>query len=361
MRRLYFAAAAVLVSIFAVSLFATSHPAHAASAKPLNLITSPLPINLVAQPGTTVETDLKVKQNGGDTEQLKVGLMKFAAFGDEGKPKLLDRAAGDDYFDWVKFDKTSFAAPNNVWQVVKMTVTVPKTAAFGYYYAVVFSREGDDTRQQTGNTNSINGGSAVLVLLDAKVPGAKRQVSLDSFTSDHGVYEFLPATFSVKLRNTGNVHVVPHGNIFILKGKTQIAAINLNDEQGNILPSSKRTYPVDWNDGFPHFEQVVEDGKVKLDGNNKAVMKLVWSNGGTGSKDVRPHLRMGRYTAHLFAVYDDGAKDVPVEAEVSFWVIPWRLLAGALLAIVLVGAGVYSITRGAGSRFVGWIRSRRTS
>jgi hypothetical protein len=178
----------------------------AADAKPLNLITSPLPINLAPKPGQVVTADLRVKQGSGDTETLKVTLMKFSAFGDTGRPRLVDRAAGDDYFDWVKFDKATFTAPNNVWQTVKMTINVPKTAAFGYYYAVVFSRVGDDVKQGD-RTNSINGGSAVLVLMDVVVPNAKRSLSLDTFLSEHRIYEFLPASFSVKLNNDGNVHV----------------------------------------------------------------------------------------------------------------------------------------------------------
>jgi hypothetical protein len=320
--------------------------AHAASSKPLNLITSPLPINLAVEPGKSVTTEIRVKQGSGGDERLKVGLMKFAAFGDEGKPRLLDREPGDDYFDWVKFDKTTFNAPNNVWQTVKMTVTAPKTAAFGYYYAVVFTREGDDTRQ-TGNTNAISGGSAVLVLLDAHVAGAKRQVAIDNVKSEHGVYEFLPANFSVALHNTGNVHVVPHGNIFIMKGKKQIATLNLNEEQGNILPGSHRIYPVEWTDGFPHFEKIVEGGKVKLDKNSKPVMKLVWGDAGSGGKVFKPHLRMGHYTAHVFAVYDDGVRDVPLEAEVGFWVIPWKFFLSVLLGIAII----YLIVKFALSRY----------
>jgi hypothetical protein len=307
----------------------------AADSKPLNLITSPLPIDLVVDPGKSVTTDIRVKQDGGDNETLKVALMKFGAYGSTGKPTLLDRAPGDDYFDWVKFDKTTFAAPNDVWQTVKMTINVPKTAAFGYYYAVVFERAGDDTHPAGTNTNAIAGGTAVLVLLDTNNPNAKKQLSIVSLQSQHGVYEFLPANFNVTLKNTGNVHVVPHGNIFIMKGKQQIAALDLNDEQGNILPNSNRIYPVTWTDGFPHFEQVVQDGKVVLDKNNKQVMKLVWSNGG-GSKDPKPHLRMGRYTAHLLAVYDDGTRDVPLEAEITFWVIPWKLFLGIIAGIFVL-------------------------
>ncbi len=320
----------------------------AADAKPLNLITSPLPINISAKPGTSVATDLRVKQGSGDTETLKVTLMKFSAFGDTGRPRLLDRQPGDDYFDWVKFDKVTFTAPNNVWQTVKMTVNVPKTAAFGYYYAVVFSRVGDDVRQ-SDRTNSINGGTAVLVLLDAVVPNAKRSLSLDSFLSIHRIYEFLPATFNVKLFNDGNVHAVPHGNIFILQGKKQIAVLNLNDEQGNILPNSKRVYPVDWNDGFPVNQPVVVDGKVKLDKNQQKVTQLVWD------WSQLPKFRMGLYTAHLFAVYDDGTRDVPIESTISFWVIPWRFLIGLFIVISIIGFGIYAAIRGAwrGARRIG--------
>jgi hypothetical protein len=318
-------------------------PAQAADPKPLNLITSPLPINLIVDPGKSVTTEIRVKQNSGEDARLKVDLMKFGAYGTEGKPELLDRGPADSYFDWVKFDKTTLTAPNNVWQTVKMTINVPKTAAFGYYYAVVFSRAGDDTRPDTGNTNAIKGGTAVLVLLDAHTAGAKRQVAIDSVQSTHGVYEFLPATFNVALHNTGNVHVVPHGNVFIMKGKKQIAVLDLNDEQGNILPGSHRIYPVEWTDGFPHFEKTVEDGKVTMGKDGKPKMHLVWNNGG-GNKDIKPHLRMGRYTAHVFAVYDDGQRDVPLEAEVTFWVIPWKLfltvIAGIIVLILLTKLGL---------------------
>jgi hypothetical protein len=313
--------------------------ASAADSKPLVLETTPLPINLLADPGKTVSADLRVKQNGTDTQRLKVSLMKFVAYGNEGKPRLIDRQPGDDYFDWAKFDKTQFDAAPNVWQTVHMTINVPKTAAFGYYYAVVFSRVGDDTRL-TGSTNAIAGGSAVLVLLEANSPNAKRDLQLVSFTSAHHIYEFLPAHFDMALNNDGNVHVVPQGDVFISYGSKQLATLPVNAQLGNILPGSQRIYPIEWTDGFPHYEPVTEDGKVKLDKDGKQVMHLVWD----WSQLLK--FRMGRYTAHLFAVYDDGHHDAPIEAEVSFWVIPWRLLLALLAVIVLIGSGIFFGLRG---------------
>jgi hypothetical protein len=265
--------------------------------------------------------------------------MKFGAFGESGKPELMDRKPGDDYFDWVKFDKTVFDAPPNVWQTVRMTIRVPKTAAFGYYYAPVFSRVGDDVKRGD-RTNALSGATAVLVLLEARNPNAKRTLQLSSFSSEHRVYEFLPSKFFVKLFNSGNVHGVPQGDVFITKGKKQIAVLSLNAGGGNILPKSKRVYPVEWKDGFPVYKEVVEDGKVKLDKNGKQMRKLSWD------WTQADKFRFGKYTAHLFAVYDDGNHDVPIEAQISFWVIPWRFLLVILLILALVGFGVYSMVRG---------------
>jgi hypothetical protein len=317
----------------------------------LVLQVSPLPINLAVQPGKSVSTDLRVKQNGNQTYRLKVNLMKFQAYGEEGKPELKDREPGDDYFDWVKFDKTEFDAPANVWQTVKMTINVPKTAAFGYYYAVAFSRVGDDVKRGE-RTNSIAGAAATLVLLDALSPNAKRSVSLASFESTHRVFEYLPATFNVKLRNTGNVHVVPHGDIFIMKGKKQVGVVPINSGLGNMLPGSNRIYPAKWKEGFPVYEEVTQDGKVKLDKNGKQVQKLKWDWSHANQ------FRMGKYTAHLFAVYDDGSRDQTVEAQISFWVIPWRMLLLVLLVLLVVGFGIFSATRGS-IRKLSRLRRRR--
>ena len=57
--------------------------------------------------------------------------MKFNAYGEEGKPQLKDREAGDDYFDWVSFNKTIFKADPNVWQDIIMTIKVPSQKPLG--------------------------------------------------------------------------------------------------------------------------------------------------------------------------------------------------------------------------------------
>jgi hypothetical protein len=337
---------------------------------PLHLTTSPLPITLEAKPGQSVSADLKVKQSGGDDEQLMVHLLKFGAYGTDGKPSLAERGPSDDFFDWVKFDKTKFDAPNNVWETVHMTINFPKTAAFEYNYAVEFLRAGDQISPE-GNgkvTTGLAGGTAVLVLANVEAPGAHRSMQLTSFGIEHKVVEFLPTTFDVNLYNDGNVFLQPLGSIFVMQGKNQVAHLVFNDSKGNILSKSHRVYKNTWIDAFPHYEvKRGKDGKVVQDKHGKVEVALNWNLPNTDStadpnsdaslanpdmklEGTNPlnRIRFGKYTARLVAVYaDDFGRDVPVTSEITFWVIPWRALLVFLLLLAVFGFAIYNLINNA--------------
>ncbi|HSH55413.1 MAG TPA: hypothetical protein VK983_01145, partial [Candidatus Limnocylindrales bacterium] len=319
----------VLLASLVMPLAAAQAQTSPVQRAPLNLMTSPLPLNIVTKPGQTVTSELRVKNNGTRPERLKVELLKFSANGETGSPQIKEREPKDTYFDWVSFSETNFLAEPNVWKTVKMTIKTPKEAAFGYYLAVLFSRAAPD--KPTGGASGVEGGVASLVLLNVDAPGAKREAQVAEFIATKKVYEFLPADFSVRMKNPGNVHVAPAGNIFVKRGDTQVAALEFNGQRGNILPQTNRVFEQTWNDGFPRFE-------TKGTGST-ATQELTWN-----FQDLQK-LRFGKYTATLVAVYDDGQRDIPVEAVVSFWVIPWRILGGLLLILLLVGVGVWAVFR----------------
>jgi hypothetical protein len=321
---------AALVLIPVPGTLAATAATPLAGDRTLNLVTSPLPINLQTTPGKPISTDLRIKNGSSYSETLKVTLMKFSAFGEEGKPGIHDRGAGDDYFDWVKFSQNTFTAPPDQWVTLKMTISPPPSAAFGYYYAVVFSRAGDPQKPQPGQ-NVFLGSTAVLVLLDVSAPGATRNAQIVNFTANKHVYEFLPATFTVRLHNSGNVHLIPTGNIFIKRGKQVVATLPVNGGSGNVLPGSNRIFSADWEDGFPAYTEKEAGGQVILDDHDKPVHYLKWDFNKVSK------LRIGHYTANLLMAYDNGKTDVPLEATLSFWVIPWRLIA-LVIAIPLIPA-----------------------
>ena len=328
-----------LLGMFFVSLFFASSVSAQTPDAGLRLITSPLPINLVVTPGGTVQTDLKVKNAGTQTETLRIDLMKFKAYEESGKPQLMEREVTDDFLNWVTFSEPTFTLAPDEWKTVTATFHVPETASFGYYYAFVFTRSADVERLDSHQT-AIVGGTAVLVLLEARVPDAKREVTVDEFSTDKKFYEFLPATFHVKLKNSGNVHIAPRGNIFIDQGKTKdIAILEVNSEKGNILPASNRVFDAAWNDGFPLYTAKIQDDKTVLDKEGNPVYELKWDFNNTSK------LRFGKYTAKLLLIYDDGAHDVPIEGEVSFWVVPWRMLIALFFVLTFFVIGIRSTGR----------------
>lgn len=317
-------------------------PAYAAD---FNITTSPLPILLNVKPGQSVSTDIRVENSGSQPATLNVSLKKFKADGTTGKPLLLDQAPGDDYFSWVSFDKTSFTAEPGVWNQVRMTIATPPSAAFGYYYAVVFSGVSQNLKVNTPG-NQVQGGTAVLVLVNVEASGEKKQLSLTSFSSDKKLYEYLPSTFEVTVRNAGNIHLVPAGDIYITRGGKTIATLDVNPGGGNILPDSQRTFSASWSDGFPVFQPKVVNGQLVSDKNSKPVQELHWDF------SKADHLRFGHYTAHLLLTYDNGSRDVPLQGDVSFWVLPWKILPIIILIIILVLIGLYSSGRGVWRKIV---------
>ena len=316
-------------------------PAQAQEEGDLRLITSPLPINLSAEPGKSVSSDLRIKNDGETPERLKISLMKFSAYGENGAPQLLDPEPGDTFLSWARFTEDVFDVAPGEWKTVGMTIDVPKEAAFGYYYAVVFSRA-DESSDTVDRQTKLAGGTSVLVLLEAKVKDAKRQAEVAEFSADRKFYEFLPATFTVRIKNTGNVHIAPHGDIFIGREGKKAAfelPVNQGEGKGNILPDTFREFEVRWSDGFPVYEDKVVDGATVRDENGNIVRDLVWD-----WKDAAK-LRFGKYEASLLLIYDDGQRDIPIEGTVTFWVLPWRLLLGVVFNFVLIIGLIWYVVR----------------
>ena len=296
-----------------------------AKAGDFKLTLSPVFLNAATDPGQSVTTTVRVTNGSTDTENISVGLMKFQAFDDSGRPELLEMQPNDDYAKWVTFTPAEFSVAPGMSQVVLVTFAPPADAALGYYYAVTFRRAGTPAASVTQETQLL-GTAAVLALLEVRSPSETRDLAAVEFSTDRRWYDFLPVNFTVKLSNTGNIHLAPQGNIFIDKGSnTDLAILDVNQGLGNILPDSSRTFSVTWNDGTPLRE---ENGKLKWDLNSLG------------------KLRFGKYTAHLVMVYDNGQQDVPVEAAISFWVIPWQIILALLAIALLLFAGLWSIGRG---------------
>jgi hypothetical protein len=283
---------------------------------------TPSPLVTTIKPGVSSTSELRIRNAGTKSEDLKIETRAFKLSPTSGKVTLSERPADIDR--WVGFSARTFHVDPGQVFTEKVVFNLPKESGFSYSFALVVSRQNEV--RPTSQGRLIKGSVADFTLVNVDRPGATRKLDVIKLSADHTLYEFLPATFSLTLKNSGNTIVQPYGNIFVGRSaddKKPAATLAVNDQRGYILPGTSRTLSTGWNDGFPHY-RVTTAG----DGKQSRSLAIDWSQ---VSK-----LRIGKYTAKLVAVYDDGSgHDVPIEGEVSFWVIPWRTI---LLLIAFITA-----------------------
>jgi len=305
---------------------------------PINLTISPISLNLFTKPGVMVRSEMKLRNNGTEVEQLSIKVGTFIADSTGEHPELLDVKPTDVFISWLSVDTTPFVLNPGEWKTIPLEFAPPADAALSYYYTLIVNRT--THVKATGTGTIVSGSPALLVLANVDSPNARKELQLVSFRVLKPFLEYLPGEFEVKIKNTGNVHLAPSGNIFIDgQGKKDIAVLSLNPLISLILPQTTRTFLVKWTDGFPVFMPKLEDDKELHDANGKVITKLVWDF----SKADR--LRVGKFVAHLLMVYDNGERDVPIESGVSFWTIPWKLLGLFLLVLVLTLFGLFTVGR----------------
>jgi len=325
----------VLCTVFSslMPIFTLHHASAQSAQSDFVLQVSPSPLVETINPGEPKTLELKIRNNGSQTENLKIVPRSFSLDSGSNQIKLGDSEPGD-IKDWIIFEHPTFTIAPGQWFTERIIINTPKSAGFSYYFALLVSRK--NSEQPTPGKQAIQGSVAVFTLLNVNRPDAKRELEVANFGSAKRVYEFLPATFNVTIKNTGNTIIQPYGNIFIQrsgKSKSPTTVLRVNETRGYILPNTTRTLSTNWTSGFPVYVE------TKVAENVSAKKTLQWDWG------KLTNLRMGRYTAKLVGAYNDGQRDIPMEAVLTFWVIPWRLIIAFIVLLVILVVGIWTIAK----------------
>ncbi len=294
---------------------------------------SPSPLVATVKPGQTTSLDVKIRNEGPVAENLKIAPRAFT-FDSNSQKVALNDTKQPDIASWISFSAPTFTVQPGQIYTETVKLAVPKDAGFSYSFALIISRASNTTDISDGRL--LNGSVAIFTLINVDRPGAVRSLQLVNFSAAKGTTEDLPVTLNATVKNTGNTIAQISGNVFIQRGsddKTPIDTLDFNKTNGFILPGTQRIFSVDWSNGFQ-----VESTSTADDGTTKTATNWNWNKLGD--------LRFGRYTAKLVAVYDDGHRDVPVQGDTNFWVIPWKVLLIVLIIFLLIAAGVWNIVRG---------------
>jgi hypothetical protein len=298
----------------------------------INLSVSPVFLNLITDPGKSISSDFRVKNNGTETEYLQLELMRYTVNASGGL-SISDLEANDEFVKWVNFSDTQFSVSPNESKTLKITINPPSQSSLGYYYAIVVRRIKDASIKGGA---AIAGAPAIPLLLEVKSKNVKKELQLVDFKTDRPWYEYMPVQFTAKVKNVGNIHTVPVGDVFIDWGSQEnIAVLQANEGKGNILPQAEREFTVVWSDGFAVAEPKKDDkGAIMKDKDGK----IVYSTNFDFAKANK--FRIGKYTAHLLMVYDNGQRDIPLEATVSFWIFPWKIVIAAVVILYFAFIGL---------------------
>lgn len=271
---------------------------------------SPPLINLGANPGQTVTTNIKFTNISGGDLLIKTQYNDFGAKNETGEPNIIfDDNTNTPYSlrQWITGPEP-FILKSKEERALQFSITVPKNAEPGGHYAVIRFTGSSPQTGGSGVALSASLGSLVLLQVSGDVT---QQATVDSFFaagqnfSPSSFFENGPINFVERIQNTGNTHIQPSGTIKIsnLFGK-EVASLRVNGDPSdlantprNILPASIRRF----NQNYP------------------------------------PIWLFGRYTAQLQLSYAGGKTLV---ATTAFWVIPYKLILAVFIGAVLVFVGL---------------------
>lgn len=264
---------------------------------------APPVMSLRGNPGQVIKTQISLRNIAAGDLLVSGQINDFVAAGEDGVPKILLEEKGENPYSIKGWVSPTPEMLMNSRQIKKLpiTITIPASASPGGHYGVIRFTAVPPELKGTGVSLSASLGSLVLITVsgDVKEGLAVQEFSINNGGKSGKLFESTPLNFVERIKNTGNTHEQPVGQVTVkdMFGKT-IAAVNVNLPPRNILPASIRkfTQPLD--------KSVI--GKKKL---------------------------FGRYTANLTLTY--GAKKQTLTDTAVFWVIPYRLIAIIVSVLII--------------------------
>lgn len=178
--------------------------------------------------------DAEITFSAADVTQLEDGY----------KPEFLTAKSSQNYTyrlsDWMSFSKQSMVLKPNESDTISVHITTQKLTSGGHYGSVL----AHITTQKEGKQVQLNSVLASLVFVRAHTGKESESAKILSLEPKQHWFDF-PQTFLLRLNNTGNVDVTPHGKIEIrdVFGRTVATGI-LNEDSLMTLPESARNYTV---------------------------------------------------------------------------------------------------------------------
>lgn len=293
--------------VIAAGVFLFLLPFHFVSA----ITISPPRLELAADPGGTVTAELDVTNDSQSDTIYYTQVENFEAGDETGNPQFVTTREG--LATWVDV-QSSVAVKAGEIKTIPFSITVPRSAEPGGYFASIFVRT--TPPPQNGGEVSIGARLGTLILL--KVNGEiKEGVNVLEFSSkdNQRFFTSLPVELYYRFQNTGADRVKPEGVILIknLIGLTA-KSLDANRPEGSVLPRSIRRFDSPW----------ITAGGGEEDPATVVPTETVDGFFAQAISQAK-NFAFGYYTANLDIRY--GENNNTATSTYRFFVIPWQLFS----------------------------------
>jgi len=272
-----------------------------------DFVVEPGKTEIFLNPGDNMVKNITITNRINKTVRFKLSTEDFIGTNDPKQPVTL---LGDEHSpyslkDFIVPEVKEFSLELGEKIIIPVTVSIPLDAEpRGYYGALIVSNDPDN--QKDINPKDIEGKTKIISRIGSlfllKINGeGKEEGKVENFKltgPEKLFYEKRPEGFEIAYKNTGNVHLVPYGTITIKNIFGKVVS-TLPVDAYFVLPDSTRYREINWTEGFG----------------------------------------LGRYTAHLSL--NKGYSDQYENINLSFWVLPWKILLIGFIGVALMVAAIY--------------------
>lgn len=259
----------------------------------LQMIVGPVRQEIFLDPGENDQVEIRFYNQSEQPITGQLSAVDFVVTSPDGAPTLLDdptqaspKFSGTNWIS-LPYDQITIAATNRV--NVPVSIAVPSDAKPGGRYVAIYFQPNNNNLANTGSGVS----SRIAGLLYIRVNGEITENALVTRFNAPAFFEYGPVTVNTEILNRGDYHIQPKAVIAMTNAFGNLAdQVMLREE--NIFPDATRIF----------------------------------------TNEIGPKWLFGRYKLSLMGSYGTSGKTL--EAINYVWVIPWRIIAIVILAIILV-------------------------
>jgi hypothetical protein len=262
---------------------------------------------LEAKPGETIIQEITVTNRISGDRTFKIEVEDITGTSDGSRSVNLSGEERGPYSirDYISFPSDTFTLTLGERARIPITITIPSDAEPGGFYGSVLI-----STDRTNESSTVDGprqpliariGTLIFLTVGGDIERSGKTLEIKTVT-DSAWYEKGPIDMAIIYENTGSVHVNPYGELTVTNmfGE-QVGFVEL--EPWFVLPKSLRSREITWDREF----------------------------------------LLGRYT--VTAKVNRGYDNIVDEVSTSFWVLPWKIVAGAFAVIFIIIFGIRTFFR----------------